>query len=778
LTHISDLLARIGTPGSFALRRTTPAGDLKLEVRGVGRIRFPITATAARKLCAVARPARHGFKDQTRLDTRVRDTWEIPRSRISIDLPSWQKTLAPQLERIRTGLGLPKGARLKAELHNLLIYAPGQFFVTHQDSEKADDMIGTLVVSLPARFTGGTMVIKHHDEELRVGGSDQQLTFIAFYADCHHEVRPITQGYRIVLTYNLILEKTTGAVAVPADRVAALTLRVREFFDTPAAPRWKADRQSSPDRLVYLLDHQYTLRGLAWSRLKSADAERAAALEQVARALDCEIGLALADVHETWSCEEEYGHYESRWRRRYYEEDEDDAEDGGGDSGSTVAPELTDLIDSDVELRHWVGAHGRPKVLTAGVGGDELCYTKPSVELEPFKSEHEGYMGNYGNTVDRWYHRAAVVLWPRERTFVIRAKTSPMWGVGEIAKTLRRGDVATALGMARRVLPFWAHAVRLERKPNFADRTLQVSVQLADPEIAAALLDPFTITSVKSKAAPRLVALLERYGLQWCRTLMRAWLSEKRHDEAPEARLAGMSATLPALCRSLCGRRGTEGQTLAQELLEAQWAWLLAHLKDLQQDSDAKELAKNLASLCKPVLAIIEGSRIAQSALHGRVLNLLMRESAGLPLQVSLGVLRAAHQASRTNALRQLGLSPLHAHCLRQITARVEAPARAKDDWSIATQVRCPCKLCATLTGYLRASKQVRLEWPLAQGERGHIHGIIESSDVPVRHTTRRTGRPFTLVLEKTETVFARDTAERRRWQEEFVWLTKTAKSC
>jgi hypothetical protein len=151
LTHISDLLARIGTPGSFALRRTAPAGDLKLEVRGVGRIRFPITAAAARKLCAVARPARHGFKDQTRLDTRVRDTWEVPRSRISIDLPSWQKTLAPQLERIRAGLGLPKGARLKAELHNLLIYSPGQFFVTHQDSEKADDMIGTLVVSLPAR---------------------------------------------------------------------------------------------------------------------------------------------------------------------------------------------------------------------------------------------------------------------------------------------------------------------------------------------------------------------------------------------------------------------------------------------------------------------------------------------------------------------------------------------------------------------------------------------------------------------------------------------------
>jgi hypothetical protein len=47
-----------------------------------------------------------------------------------------------------------------------------------------------------------------------------------------------------------------------------------------------------------------------------------------------------------------------------------------------------------------------------------------------------------------------------------------------------------------------------------------------------------------------------------------------------------------------------------------------------------------------------------------------------------------------------------------------------------------------------------------------------------VRHTTRRTGRPFRLVLEKTEAVFTRDTAQRRRWQEELAWLTKAAKSC
>jgi hypothetical protein len=82
-----------------------------------------------------------------------------------------------------------------------------------------------------------------------------------------------------------------------------------------------------------------------------------------------------------------------------------------------------------------------------------------------------------------------------------------------------------------------------------------------------------------------------------------------------------------SLCRSLCGRRGIEGQTLARELLDAQWAWLLGHFDDLQAAGDTRELAKGFARLCKPVRAIIDGSQIAESELHGRVLRLLMQET-------------------------------------------------------------------------------------------------------------------------------------------------------
>jgi hypothetical protein len=55
-----------------------PAWPLRIDVKGVGPLRFPVPASQARQLCVVARPARFGRGTQTLLDRGVRDTWEVP----------------------------------------------------------------------------------------------------------------------------------------------------------------------------------------------------------------------------------------------------------------------------------------------------------------------------------------------------------------------------------------------------------------------------------------------------------------------------------------------------------------------------------------------------------------------------------------------------------------------------------------------------------------------------------------------------------------------------
>ena len=768
LDEIAKLLRRIDTGGTFATRTTRSPKDLHLAVEGVGRVSLPVTPATARKLCGVAKPARHGYKNETRLDRGVRDTWEIPAERLTLD-ERWAKTLAPQLERIRRDLGLPRGCRLRAQLHNLLIYGRGQFFAPHRDSEKADDMVGTLAVVLPSRFTGGELVIEHLGKRLRVRGSARQLTFAAFYADCHHEVRPVRSGYRLALTYNLIAEGTAEA-AVPQS-LGALSARVRSFFETPVLS-YRGDRElSPPDRLVYLLDHEYTPHALAWNRLKSADAARAAALRQVARQLDCEIFLALADVHESWNCEEEYDFRRSRWSP-YYDEDEDEEDDDESDGPY----ELTDLIDSDVELRHWVAPEGGSSRVPKGhigVADRELCFTTPSQDFEPFETEHEGYTGNAGNTVDHWYHRAAVALWPRDRAFVIRARIDPRWALARIEKALAARHTDEASALARQLLPFWIGCVRREGK--LLEATLKVAGSLADPRTAAALLQPFSLSELAARSAPRLAALVDTYGLEWCRALLGGWTAEDRGYEPDETRLKWMSGALAQLSRALAARK-SPGQTLATEVLAAQWAWLRRHWAEvLKREGSQSDRARALSGLARPMLALIEScGSVQQAALHRELIDTLLEKPAEiLPLQ--LGLLRAARARFRPEALRTLGLKRIHQSCARELEAQLRAPPRARDDWSITAPLLCSCKLCAKLTHFLRAAAERRLEWPLAQAQRAHVHQKIDRCGLPMTHTTGRKGSPFTLVLEKSTALFEHDATARRVAREDLRWLEAAA---
>jgi hypothetical protein len=265
LEQIGETLSGIGARDVFSAKQTRASEDLHLDVRGVGRIRFPVSTQQAKQLCKIGRPARYGQREKTLLDAGVRDTWEIPKSRVKIDLRRWKQTLLPVLERLRADLGLPAGGRLKAELHAMLVYEPGQFFLPHQDSEKADEMVGTLVVTLPSTFQGGALVVEHQGEKATYRGSKKFLSFVAFYADCQHEVRPVKQGYRIALTYNLMRERDRagslpGGVETAPEIVDALVEGLRQHFETPrpSSRTWDKDAplEDPPNRFVYLLDHQ------------------------------------------------------------------------------------------------------------------------------------------------------------------------------------------------------------------------------------------------------------------------------------------------------------------------------------------------------------------------------------------------------------------------------------------------------------------------------------------------------------------------------------------
>ena len=123
-------------------------------------------------------------------------------------------------------------------------------------------MVGTLVVTLPSSYTGGELMVGHNEEWKAYRGSKTALSLVAFYADCRHEVLKVTSGYRITLTYNLLLHGDTSRPEGDDGTVAELADLLREHFSTPVPRYYGGPAADPPNRLVYLLDHEYTPRAL------------------------------------------------------------------------------------------------------------------------------------------------------------------------------------------------------------------------------------------------------------------------------------------------------------------------------------------------------------------------------------------------------------------------------------------------------------------------------------------------------------------------------------
>jgi 2OG-Fe(II) oxygenase superfamily len=760
--ELASLLRDLRSEGSFSTRRTAPVDDLVIEVKGVGEVRFPVTVAQAKELRLIARPARYGQGDQTIVDRRVRDTWEVSRSRVRIDQRRWNRTLHAMLDSLRDGLGLPPSSTLKAQLHSMLVYEPGQFFAPHQDSEKNDEMIGTLVVMLPSRSTGGDLVVEHRNESARYSGSATTLTFVAFYSDTRHEVLPVETGYRVVLTYNLLVTGDTAATRTVATQAEAAADLLRRHFAHVPAPRWHGDRKAMepPDRLVVLLDHQYTERGLRWSHLKGKDAARVETLRAAAQLAECEIALAHAEVHETREC---YDDAPPRWRRRGRSDWDDDP------TAASTDFEVGDVIDSAVTI---TPAAGDARGFERDADAVELAEVTPTVELSPYDSEYTGYMGNWGNTMDRWYRRAAVVIWPRSRSFAIRAKGDPSAAVDELLAGSGSDEQARS-DRAERVetlLRFWPDAVRSDSAHQLHPRALHLALALADEDLATRLLEPFTIESLNPDDATVLVALVEQHGLDWFERLLSSWFAPQRAWTAsPAPTRAAWAATLPDLCANLRddphgpAELGTDA---ARALTSRSSDWLLDAVRRAASIATPSRRDATLESLAVPTLAVLRSSSgVRATALRNQILD-AVRDPALRLVPMLLEVIRSA--TALPSGDRQLaGVDTIAAHCRSELETELSLPPRAPDDWSITGfQSDTCCADCTMFAAFLADPATQLTTWPLAKPRRQHLHQRIDEAELPVTHTTIRQGSPHQLVITKTPNLHLRDT-ERRRARKE-----------
>jgi hypothetical protein len=104
-----------------------------------------------------------------------------------------------------------------------------------------DGMFATLVLQLPSTFTGGEFVVTHggvsRTFDLALDG-DAALCpqYVCHYADCEHELKPVTSGHRLALVYSLCWADSSSECTSPTAPAAAW-LHCMPFSLSPTANR-------------------------------------------------------------------------------------------------------------------------------------------------------------------------------------------------------------------------------------------------------------------------------------------------------------------------------------------------------------------------------------------------------------------------------------------------------------------------------------------------------------------------------------------------------------
>lgn len=150
-------------------------------------------------------------------------------------------------------------------------------------TEKAPGMFATLVIALPSEHTGGDVVVQVGNEKqiLRTQGlCDFGYSYLAWYADVNHSVSKVESGHRLVLTYNLIhnAPNSSRMASVLDDhrqnlsKVLALWgMQVREI---------ESHSEYVDEKLVYILEHEYSEANICLNHLKGKDQLRARYLSE------------------------------------------------------------------------------------------------------------------------------------------------------------------------------------------------------------------------------------------------------------------------------------------------------------------------------------------------------------------------------------------------------------------------------------------------------------------------------------------------------------------
>ena len=731
--QLAGILDRIEQPGNFYAAGVAEIHTPSLTVEGIGPVALPLLPMQAEQLVAVAERAPYGKGKETLVDTEVRRTWQIGADKVRIAGKHWQKNLDGIVAQVANKLGV--NGTVIAELYKLLVYDTGSFFVSHRDTEKTAGMFATLVIILPSVYSGGELVVRHRGEEARLElnvSDPSEVAYAAFYADCKHEVLPITSGCRLTLIYNLLRTDQNQASEPPdyGSEQADITDWLREWGQS-----LEAEESDAPQKLIYLLEHAYTQAELSFAALKGTDASRGIVAAAAAEQADCDLHLGLLTIHEYGSAEHAY--YPSR--RGRYREYEDNEEF-----------EIGEVIDRFQKLSNWRKPDdSRPAFAEIPFENEEVCLPEGET-LEPEEVEFSEATGNEGASYERTYQRAALVFWPRRRRLAVFNQaglsiTRPY--LNDLAERWVRSGKGFESPLWQEAHELSGHILRTWSQSNQTYRHLETSGDRASIlNSLFRLQDKVRIDAFLSK-----ISAEGNYGMGDNENLVLAigLLPPSRAIELIECIVAKRAAIDPAACADLLARCSLAAWSGVPPSSLFSSAKSLVDVLPGDPQTPPPTNYRSRQALTDPLfvvnlMAALE--RISPGDLAEQAADCLLTRSATYGLDAILvpallklsGQTGAATGRLRTACLEHLG---------QRIAKTLEPPA----DWTRANTLSCKCKHCAELGRFLVDPGLKEWFFKASQHDRSHVEHSIKQAACDIDMKTDTRGRPYTLVCVKNQ---------------------------
>jgi hypothetical protein len=753
---LAAVLQTVRTPGDFYATGHCALHVPLIEIDGAGPIALPLLPAQAAQLIAVAERAPYGRGGETLVDTAVRRTWQIGADRVRIAGKHWTAMMDSVVERAAAGLGA--GAGVVAEFYKLLVYDEGSFFVNHRDTEKSAGMFATLIVALPSLHTGGELEIRHRgrDVQLDLRCADfSELAWVAFYADCVHEVLPIISGCRLVLVYNL-LRPGKGRLPRPPwyDQETTAMGQLLRRWSEPSA----STSQDLPARLVYPLEHAYTPAELSFASLKGADAAAAGALAAAARNAACDLHVALLRIEESGAAE--YSGYSlSRHSRRFHDDDDEDEDDEDGFS-------VAEVFERSLTLSHWSRPDGAAVSLgTMPFADGEVCPGDALAGMDPDEQHFEEATGNEGASFERSYQRAALVLWPQAQKLRLLARAGfavslPMLGslVAALVDEGAEADSTTwreAHALAAQMLACWP----MQASGNISEGRSAEAVMLAHltrmrdlEHIDTMLAGAIAAGAYSAQDNGALVQGLTLLAPTRVGTLL---LGVVRGNAV--LHIAGC-ADLLARAAAVSAWRG-QLQPAAKVLLDA----MPGDPSRPQAKAEAWRRERADAAVVHNTLrALVLADQADLAALADQAVThwLAWPKTFGLDTVIVLALRLLAERPAlmgRPASLR------LRAAALAHLKARVSQDLAPPADWQRDARMVCRCEHCQGLARFLASADEEVWRFKAREADRRHVEDSIRQGHLDVDCTTERKGSPHVLVCSKNQASYERRVAQRQK---------------